>query len=206
MKAMRLSAILLAAGESSRMGRPKALLPWFGGTLVEFQVEQLLAGGAAEVLVILGHEADKITPFLVGLRETRTVLNPDYPTGKCSSICAGVAALSHEADGILILGVDQPRPAALVRRLRDAHARGDALITIPAYKNRRGHPPIFARQLFPEIAAITEEKRGLREVIGRHRDRTQTVEADSDIPLLDLNSPEDYQKALDLFAAFATAT
>lgn len=198
---MRLYALLLAAGESVRMGRPKALLPWQGGTVGEFQVEQLLAGGVERVLLVLGHQAEAVRRVAFPLARTTIVLNQDYATGKTSSVRAGLEAIPNHADAVLVLAVDQPRPAGLIRRLRQAHETSDALITVPSFGGRYGHPTIFSRELFPEMRNIREETLGLRAVRHRHRERTQVIETATRVPLIDINTPEEYQDALALFAS-----
>jgi molybdenum cofactor cytidylyltransferase len=200
---MRLYALLLAAGESARMGRPKALLSWQGGTLVEFQIEQLLAGGVERVVLVLGHEAEAVDRVASSLARTAIVLNQDYATGKTSSVRAGLKAMPNDADAVLVLAVDQPRPAGLIRRLRQAHETSEALITVPSFGGRHGHPTIFSRQLFLEMRDIREETQGLRAVRHRHRERTQVIETASRIPLVDINTPEEYEAALALFASLA---
>lgn len=197
---MRVIALLLAAGESARMGRPKALLPWQGKTLLEFQVEQLLAGGVERVILVLGHEAERIRNVASSLPHTTIVINQHYATGKTSSIRAGMDAVPAEADAVLVLSVDQPRPAALIREICTAHETRDPLITVPAYGGRHGHPTIFARPLFSEMRDVTEQTQGLRAVRHRHRAETHVVETPTAIPLLDINTPEEYQAALASFA------
>ncbi len=198
---MRVYALLLAAGESARMGEHKALLPWQGGTLLEFQVEQLLAGGAERVVLVLGHEAERIRSALPALPRTTIVLNEDYARGRASSVRAGMDAIPADADAVLVLSVDQPRPAALIRRLCEAHKTAGTLITVPAFGGRHGHPTIFARALLPEMREITEETQGLRAVRHRHREETHVVETATRTPLIDINTPEDYQAALAFFAS-----
>lgn len=198
---MRVCALLLAAGESARMGRPKALLPWRGGTVVEFQVEQLLAGGMERVVLVLGHEAETVRRVAFPLARTTIVLNRDYATGKTSSVRAGLGAMPNDADAVLVLAVDQPRPAGLIRRLRQAHETSDALITVPSFGGRRGHPTIFSRELFPEMRKVREETQGLRAVRHRHRERTQVIETATRVPLIDINTPEEYEDALAFFAS-----
>jgi molybdenum cofactor cytidylyltransferase len=112
-------------------------------------------------------------------------------------------AIPEEADAILVLAVDQPRPAALIRRLRQAQELSDALITVPSFGGRHGHPTIFRRELFPEMRDIREETQGLRAVRHRHRERTQAIETATRIPLIDINTPEEYQDALAFFASLA---
>ncbi|MCH8205535.1 MAG: NTP transferase domain-containing protein, partial [Chloroflexi bacterium] len=87
----RICAILIAAGESTRMGRPKPLLAWHGTTLLEYQVDSLVEGGADEVIVVLGHDAESLAPYVKGAC-VRYVVNPDYREGKTTSIKAGVGA------------------------------------------------------------------------------------------------------------------
>jgi molybdenum cofactor cytidylyltransferase len=200
---MRVFALLLAAGESARIGRPKALLPWQGKTLLEFQVEQLLAGGVERVILVLGHEAARIRNVASSLPHTTIVINQHYTTGKTSSIRAGMGAVPAEADAVLVLSVDQPRPATLIREICTTHETRDPLITVPAYGGRHGHPTIFARPLFPEMRAITEEEQGLRAVRHRHRAETSVLETATATPLIDINTPEDYQAALAVFASLA---
>ncbi len=200
---MRVIALLLAAGESARMGRSKALLPWQGKTLLEFQVEQLLAGGVERVILVLGHEAERIRSLASSLLHTTIVVNQDYATGKTSSIRAGMGAVPAEASAALVLSVDQPRPAALIREICTAHETRDPLITVPAFRGRHGHPTIFARPLFPEMRAIAEEEQGLRAVRHRRRAETSVLETATATPLIDINTPDDYQDALAVFASLA---
>jgi molybdenum cofactor cytidylyltransferase len=202
---MHVCALLLAAGESARMGRPKALLPWQGGTVVEFQVEQLLAGGMEQVVLVLGHDAEAVRRVASPLARTAIVLNQDYASGKTSSVRAGLGAISNNTDALLVLAVDQPRPAALIRRLRQAHETSDALITVPSFGGRYGHPTIFARDLFPEMRDIREETQGLRAVRHRHRGRTQVIQTATRAPLIDINTPEEYQDAVTFFATLGEA-
>jgi len=203
---MRLYALLLAAGESVRMGRPKALLSWQGGTLVEFQIEQLLAGGVERVVLVLGHQAEAVRRVASPLARTTIVLNQDYATGKTSSVRAGLEAIPNHADAVLVLAVDQPRPAGLIRRLRQAHETSDALITVPSFGGRHGHPTIFSRELFPEMRNIREETQGLRAVRRRDRERTQVIETATRVPLIDINTPEEYQDALAFFVSLGQET
>ncbi|MBI4296905.1 MAG: nucleotidyltransferase family protein [Chloroflexi bacterium] len=191
--------LLLAAGESVRMGQAKALLPWQGRPLLQFQMTSLLEASVAGVVVVLGHEAEKLRSLLKNCPQAQVVVNADYKLGRSSSIKVGVRQVPLEAGSLLILGVDQPRPSHILKALLETHRRAGSAITIPLYKDRRGHPPIFASALFPELLAISEEKQGLREVLVRHRAQVQEVEVDSEAVLLDLNTPQEYERALKLF-------
>ena len=189
------SAILTAAGESRRMGRPKPLLPWRGTTLVEHQIRALFDGGAAEVVVVVGHEADAVAEQIEGAG-ARCVLNPDFLQGKTTSIKAGLRAISADADAIMLLAVDQPRTASIVSAVVRAHIAGGALITSPRYEGHGGHPLIFAASLRDELSHITEERQGIREVFQAHRNSVQEYALDDPMIRLDLNTPEAYEDAV----------
>ena len=190
----RVSAILTAAGESTRMGRPKPLLSWRGATLVEHQAACLLEGGCDEVVVVLGHAADEVAPFVRG-DGVSAVFNSDYRLGKTTSIRAGLAHVDPGASSILLLAVDQPRTAALVGQIVGAHQSADALITSPRYRGRGGHPLIFSAELRGELKRITEENQGIREVFDAHRGEVLEVHLDDPMLRLDLNTPEAYEAA-----------
>ena len=189
------SAILTAAGESRRMGRPKPLLPWRGKTLVEHQIGALFDGGVSEVVVVVGHEADAVAERIAGTG-ARWVVNPDYLQGKTTSIKAGLQVISADANAILLLAVDQPRTDSIVSAVVRAHVSGDCLITSPRYDGHGGHPLIFDAALRDELAAISEEKQGIREVFQAHRDSVQEYALDDPMIRLDLNTPEAYEDAL----------
>jgi molybdenum cofactor cytidylyltransferase len=114
-------------------------------------------------------------------------------------------AIPEDADAVLVLSVDQPRPAGLIRRLRQAHETSDALITVPSFRGRHGHPTIFSRELFLEMRDVREETQGLRAVRHRHRERTQVIETATRVPLIDINTPEGHRDALAFFASLGEA-
>jgi molybdenum cofactor cytidylyltransferase len=196
-----ISAILLAAGESTRMGRLKALLPWEDLTLVEYQIQSLQRAGVAEVVLVVGHRGDEVEAPVKGKPGVKAVANPDYRQGKTTSIKAGLRHLSSSAQGVLVLAVDQPRPVHILESLVKAHQEQGALITCPVYRGHSGHPLIFASSLLPELMAITEEGQGLREVTHRYSENTYRLEVDSPIVTVDVNSPEDLREAQRLFAS-----
>ncbi len=176
------------------MGRPKPLLPWRGETLVESQIRALLDGGADEVVVVLGHRADEIAP-LATAAGGKVAVNPRYRDGRASSIKAGLSAISEDAAHILMLGVDQPRTAAIVSRVVESHLSSDALITSPRVGERGGHPLMFSAALLPELRRISERRQGLREVFERHRAEINALQLDDPMARLDLNTPEAYALA-----------
>lgn len=195
---MKIAAILLAAGESSRAGTPKPLLPWFGATLVERQVQALLRAGVSDVFVVTGHRAEEVRPYLRGAH-VHPVFNPDYREGKVTSVRAGVAALPPHTQAVVILGVDQPRPVWLLRRVLEAHSAKQALITCPRYAGRGGHPLVLDGSLAGELEAISEGGQGLRQVLRAHADQINWVEVETPLARLDLNTPEAYREACRTF-------
>ena len=195
------SAILLAAGLSTRMGRNKALLPWLGSTLLEYQLGQLSRSQAQYIVLVLGHEADKLQPLTAKVPGLWTVVHSAYREGRAGSVVAGVESLASHTSAVVIIGVDQPRPTEILDRLIQAHLEGPGLITIPTYEGRRGHPIIFDGSLIEEIKSISEETQGLRQVVRRDAARVHEAPVSSPIVLLDLNTSENYQRGLEMFKA-----
>lgn len=205
---MRVSAILTAAGESVRMGRPKPLLPWPDGSgsdvpLVTYQISQLMEAGVDEIVVVLGHRAEEVVPQ-VKAAGARHVVNPDYRDGKTTSIKAGLREIDPDAEAVVLLAVDQPRPAGIIRRVIEAHRDGDAAVTLPSYGGRGGHPIVFGAGLILELKKITEETRGIRRVVEKHQADVQRVEIDDARIRLDLNTPEEYEEGYDLLKGAAS--
>lgn len=194
------TAILTAAGESTRMGRPKPLLLWHGVTLVEYQTSSLLSGGVDDVIVVLGHEATQVKAH-VNVPRSRHVVNPDYRRGKSTSVLAGLSEVASDAESILLLGVDQPRPPEIVATVLESHRATGALITSPRYEVRGGHPLVFDASLRSELETITEENEGIRAVFRAHRDDVNEVDMDDPIVCLDLNTPEAYEEAKSRYGA-----
>ena len=188
------SAILTAAGQSTRMGSPKPLLSWRGTTLLEYQVSCLLEGGASEVIVVLGHRSEDIAPHVKGAN-VRYVVNPRYIEGRSTSVVCGVDAVSPLCEAIMLLAVDQPRTPEIVARVIDSHAANDALVTSPRHEGHGGHPLVFAASLKPELMRITEERQGIREVFDRHRDSFLELPLNDPMIRLDFNTPDEYEAA-----------
>lgn len=190
-----ISAILLAAGESRRMGDFKQLLPLQGKTFVECCVDNLLASGVDEVIVVTGHRHAEVARALAH-RHIKLAFNSDYQSGMSSSIRCGVQALDEKSTAILIALADQPQiHASLIARLVAAYRSERPLLVVPVYDGRRGHPIILGAQLRQELLAI-DPAQGLRQVVQAYKDHTLFVEMTSDAVLLDFDYPEDYQRFL----------
>ncbi len=188
------AAVLLAGGESTRMGTPKPLLEWGGQTLIEYQLAQLAEIPASPIVVVLGHRAHEVLPY-VHRAGAQAIVNELYAEGRASSVRVGAAALPDDTQAIVILNVDQPRPASVSKRLVEEHFRRRSLITLPVHQGERGHPLIVDGSLLPELRQVREETQGLRAVIQRHERRITEIEFPSALVLLDMNRPEEYEKA-----------
>jgi len=195
---MAIAAVLLAAGESTRMGRLKQLLPWAGTTLLAWQVRQLLEAGVEDVVVVLGHRAEEIRPAVPP--EARIVVNAAYRQGRATSLRRGAEALAPETEAILVLSVDQPRPAWLSRALIERWRQRRPAVVSPRFARGYGHPVLVDGSLLPELRAVSEEGLGLRAVIDQHAPEADSIEVTNQAVDADLNTPRDYEQALSSFA------
>jgi molybdenum cofactor cytidylyltransferase len=196
----RICALILAAGESTRMGRLKQLLPWDGTTLIDWQVRQMREAGAGDVVVVLGHEAATVGAALKD-SPTRVVVNEGYREGRATSVRRGAEALPDDAGAVLVLSVDQPRPAWIARKLIESWRESGASLAIPSVARRRGHPLLVAGALLSELRGVTEAEMGLRAVTERHAHETLVVPIERAVVRFDLNTPADYESALASFEA-----
>ncbi len=185
------SAVVLAAGASSRMGRPKALLPIDGRPAVEVVCATLRAGGVDEIVVVVGRHGPEVRRG-ARLDDVRVVDNPRWDSGRTSSIQAGLAAVSPAADWTLLALVDMPLVRAdTVRALVAATTTTDADVVVPVHRGRRGHPIALRRSLFPKIAALGPDD-PLHVVVRAARGLFVDVE-DEGI-LVDLDEPDDLRQ------------
>ena len=167
-----------------------------GTTLVEYQLEQMEASRASGLILVVGHEAEVIRARVAERKGVKVVENREYKRGRASSVVAGVREAATDSKALLLLNVDQPRPSWLIDEVVDAHLRGEAKITIPIHKGHRGHPTIFDGSLRDEMLAITEEGLGLKQVVRQDGGRVGNVEVSSSLIYLDMNTPEEYERAL----------
>ena len=179
------------------MGRPKALLPWCGVPLIEYQVRQLSEAGIDEIVVVLGHAADEIREHVPAT--ARVIVNLQYKEGRATSLRAGAGALPDDTGPIIVLSVDQPRPAVLLRSLLAAHDAGDASISRPAFKGQHGHPPVLDGALLEKLCAVEEASLGLRGVMAAHTNDIANIDLGDERALVSFNTPEEYADALAKF-------
>ena len=196
MSSNRVAALVLAAGASSRMGRPKQLLDWGGRPLVRVAAEVALAAQLSPLLVVVGGAQAEVADALAGL-PLRIVGNPDYAAGQSTSLRAGIAALDHDVDAVVVLLGDQPYvTAAIVEQIVAEWQASGAAIVAPTYAGQRGNPVLFARAVFPDLLAIQGDQ-GARAVIAADRGRIRLVAFDDPRPLADIDTPEDYERLRD---------
>ena len=192
------------------MGQLKAMLPFRGQRLIEHQVTSLNEAGVSWTVVVLGHETDKLEPLLRNLSAVTWVHNPDYRQGKTTSVKVGVRELLEQdrvssCRGILLLNVDQPRNSTTIRRVMDQHldqetaSDNPCLFTIPTCNGKGGHPIIMDLSLLPEVLEISEDTQGLKALVRKYEDRTQRVDVGTEEILFDLNTAEDYKRAVEYF-------
>jgi len=189
-----IAAVVLSAGESRRMGRPKALLPVGERFFLERIVNALEKTKVNKIIVVLGHNAAELEEKIHHLPVT-ILVNPDYSQGQLSSLIVALRALEKEKlDAILLHLVDHPfLNAELVNRMIDRFYESRKLIVVPTYKGRRGHPVIFSRPLFGELLAAPLD-RGAKSVVRAHAAETLEIETDDEGITLDIDTPEDYRR------------
>jgi CTP:molybdopterin cytidylyltransferase MocA len=185
------AGIILAAGESSRMGSPKALLEFRGETFLD----RLIACFAAQclpVIVVVGHEPEVIRAGVRAPGKAVFVLNPEYQFGQFSSLRCGLRAVPPEAEGVIFTPVDHPNiePATVTRLIESG-----AAIAIPQYLGRHGHPVLFSRALIPELLSQPPDSEA-RTVFHRRQKEIRYIDvADAGI-LDDIDDPEAYRRLL----------
>lgn len=183
-------AVVLAAGNSSRLGQPKQLVRYKNETLLVRTIRQAKEAGCSSVIVVLGFEANRMKNALTGW-DVQIVMNTKWATGMASSLHAGLAAWSGPApadSNVLLLLCDQPHVQTDdLRKLLAMHTSQHLDVTAAVYAGRMGVPAVFRRNLVEELMAITGDK-GARDVIDRHREKAGTIDlpaAEFDVDSLD---------------------
>ncbi len=188
-----ITAIVLAAGESRRMGVQKMLLPFDDGTVVSAVVRTALASAAGRVLVVLGADRAAVRKALNGL-DVDFAVNPRYADGMLSSAQAGFRALPRDAEAAVVMLGDQPAiPASVVDAVVRVWRTSGAGIVVPTYRGRRGHPPLVAAKYRDEVLAL-EPSVGLRGLLRAHPGDVVEVPVRTAAVLRDMDRPADYAR------------
>jgi molybdenum cofactor cytidylyltransferase len=204
----RVAGLILAAGESSRMGRDKALLPFRGRTFLETIIAKVREAGIERVAVVLGHHAEIIQRAIVSSAESRDVefvINPDYRRGQTSSLQSGVAALQKPAtaaiaarsgtpDAVVLCLVDHPAfdPATVQALISRFEKNTGAHVVVPTHEGCRGHPVLIAQPLFAPLLALGADE-GANHVIRTCQERTEQVEVSDAGILVDVDDETAYR-------------
>ena len=191
-----ISAILLAAGESKRMGKPKQLMPLGKTTMLEQTIDNLLNSKVSEVIVVLGHKAEEIMRKLT-TKPVKIALNPVYHQGMSTSIITGLNLVDERARAVMLALADQPFiDSQSINRLIDEFCDHNKGIVIPTYQSRRGHPAIFAIKYKEELSGLKGDIGG-RQIIEHHPDDVLEVAVDSPGINIDIDTTDDYNFNLD---------
>jgi molybdenum cofactor cytidylyltransferase len=186
-----LAALVLAAGRSTRMGGANKLTAEIGGRpLVRIAAEQALASKARPVIVVTGHQRERVEAALAGLDVT-FVPNPDYAEGMSTSVKAGIAAVPAQADGAIVCLGDMPQvDVRLIDRLLAAFdPEKGALVVVPTMDGKRGNPVVWSRRFFPELAALGGDI-GARHLIASYPEAVAEVPAAGRAALVDVDTPD----------------
>jgi len=188
-----ISAIVLAAGLSKRMGTPKMVLPWGNVTVIEQVLSVLVQAKIVEILVVTGGAHQEVKAA-VRSYPVRVIFNPHFFDGQMiRSVQIGLSHLAENCDAAMIVLGDQPQiQKEIVEKITDVFRRTKAPIVVPSYNLRRGHPWILARELWDEVMNL---KKGgtLRQILELHSKNIEYLQVNTDTILMDLDTPSDYQ-------------
>ena len=186
-----ISAILLAAGQSKRMGQLKQLMPFGQSTIVEQAVDNLVGSAVDEVIVVVGYKAEDVIKAIAA-KPIKLVINPDYEQGMSTSIIAGLNVVHSGVQGVMLALGDQPLvDSQTINRLIDEFRDRDKGIAIPTYQGRRGHPIIFAIKYKEKLLELKGDVGG-RQIIKDHPNDVLEVVVNSESIIADFDTTGDY--------------
>ena len=187
-------SVILAAGASQRMGKPKALLEINNTTFLQHIIHTYRQSRVEKIIVVLGSHAREIENMLSGMEVTVT-LNDNYRAGQLSSILAGInAAENFHADAALLHPVDHPLVSVdVIHSLLDGFENSTQMIVLPVFKGKRGHPVLFSRKLFEELKNAPPEIRA-RSLVWSHQNSVLEIETKEPGVIIDIDTPEDYAR------------
>ena len=186
-----ISAIVLAAGESRRFGSPKPLALIQGRPALTFLVEKLLLSKIDEVIVVLGAHAGQIQPLVPHNERIRCVVNERYASGQTSSFKKGLSLVNEKSRGALLFAADTPFVLPeTIHLIVQTFLENSRSVVIPVYKDRAGHPPVFAKTLFPEFAGLADDE-PLFTIQRRHEADTLKLPVSDEGIVLSFNTPQE---------------
>ena len=189
-----IAGLILAAGESRRMGRDKALLTFHGKSFLEAIIQNLNAAGIEKITVVLGHHAEVIQAK-VDLAAAQVVVNHEYQRGQTSSLQVGLEAVARDQpDAVILCLVDHPAVSAeVIARLMEHFESTHAPVIIPTHKGEHGHPVVISKALFPELLALLPGEPA-NAVIRKYRPETRFIEVADRGILIDVDEPRTYER------------
>ncbi|HLI35338.1 MAG TPA: nucleotidyltransferase family protein [Terriglobia bacterium] len=192
-----IAGLVLAAGESSRMGQDKALLEYRGRTFLENILHTLHSAGIGQLAVVLGHHAEEIRQQ-VNLSGVEVIVNHSYRQGQTSSLQAGLRALlAREIEAILLCLVDHPAiKSELIQQVCQAYQESRAPVVVPRFQGRRGHPVLIGRALFQPLLKLKPVE-GANTVLRQYRDQGYELEVNDPGVLWDIDDPTDYRRLVE---------
>ncbi len=186
-----ISAIILAAGESRRMGKPKQLMPLGKTTILEHTVDNFLNSKVYDVVVVVGYRAEEVTS-LIANRPVAVAVNSAYHDGMSTSIVAGLSLIGDKTQGVMLVLADQPFvDSQTINRIIETFGAHNKGIAIPVYQGRRGHPVIFTIRYKEELLALKGDIGG-RQIINRHPDDVLKVAVNCEGICIDIDTVDSY--------------
>ncbi len=193
-----ISAVVLAAGRSARLGEPKQLLKAGKKTVLETVIHRFEMSGVEEVVLVLGYRADEILKKSE-FGDARVVVNLDYEQGLASSLRVGIDAINPGASAVIVALGDQPLLSVhTIDSLLEKYSETHGLIVAPFLERRRGNPVLFDKSLFPELRKMQGDE-GAKGVIERMKDKVVKVQVEDFGVLLDIDTEEDYLRFREKF-------
>ncbi len=188
-------AVILAAGESRRMGKPKLLLPFGEKSIIETIIEGVLGSRVKNVLAVLGSERKRIENKIKGF-SVKIVYNPDFRSGMLSSVQCGFRTVPQDCRAVLIVLSDQPGiKSEVIDKLVDAYFKSGRGIVLPVYQGERGHPVLIDMKYRQEVENLSPGI-GLRGVVYSHPEDVIEVNVDTPSILMDIDNQADYSREL----------
>lgn len=187
--------MILAAGESKRMGKPKLLLPFGEKTIIETIIDSVIQSKLDDVLVVLGAHREKIEKKIKDF-SIKIVVNPNFKNDMLSSVQCGFRALPEDVEASLVILGDQPEISiALINKIVEAYKKSKKGIVLPVYRKNRGHPVLIDMKYQGEIEDLNPDL-GLRNLVYKHAEDILEVEVKTPSILQDIDTIEDYNREL----------